>query len=75
MFNQKNISVEELRKKYPKGTVVVLEYMNDIQAPPVGTKGVVEYVDDAGGIHTRWETGCGLALLPEVDKFYILRKD
>ena len=74
MFNQ-TISVEELRKKYPKGTVVVLEYMNDIQAPPVGTKGIVKYVDDAGGIHTRWETGCGLALLPEVDKFYILRKD
>lgn len=49
--------------------------MNDIQAPPVGTKGVVEYVDDAGGIHTRWETGCGLALLADVDKFYILRKD
>ena len=49
--------------------------MNDIQAPPVGTKGVVEFVDDADGIHTHWENGCGLALLEDADRFYILRKD
>ena len=34
--------------------------MDDIQAPPVGTKGVVRVVDDAGTIHVNWENGSTL---------------
>lgn len=63
----------ELRKKYPAGTKVVLCEMDDVQAPPPGTIGTVTLVDDAGGIHVSWETGSSLALLPDVDVFYILR--
>ena len=33
--------LESLRVQYPKGTRVVLVKMDDVQAPPIGTKGTV----------------------------------
>lgn len=54
----------------PAGTVIVLERMDDDQAPKPGTKGVVDYVDDAGTIHMKWETGSSLGLIPDIDKFH-----
>lgn len=67
------MNVEDLRKKYPKGTVLVLDYMDDSWAPPFGSKGLVEFIDDAGQIHMHWENGSGLALIPGVDQFHIFR--
>ena len=43
-------TVELLRKEYPAGTRVILEEMDDVQAPPVGTMGTVIGVDDAGDL-------------------------
>lgn len=37
--------------------------MDDIQAPPVGTKGTVTGVDDIGSIMARWDNGSGLNLV------------
>lgn len=54
------------------GKRVELVYMNDGQAPPVGTKGVVTRVDDMGTIHVNWENGSSLGLIPDEDKFRIL---
>ena len=45
MFPSKEI-VEKLKKEYPKGTRVQLVAMDDLQAPPIGTKGTVIGVDD-----------------------------
>lgn len=45
VFPSKEI-VERVRREYPVGTRVRLEKMDDCQAPPVGTEGVVEGVDD-----------------------------
>ena len=59
--------LEELRKKYTAGTVVELIKMEDIQAPPVGIKGVVNYVDDIGTIHIKWENGSSLGVVYGVD--------
>lgn len=56
-------SLEKLRKKYPVGTVVELVKMDDIQAPSVGTKGVVEFIDDIGTIHVKWENGSSLGVV------------
>lgn len=67
------MELKKLREKYPSGTKVVLDRMDDIQAPAPGTVGTVTFVDDAGGIHVSWETGSSLALIPEADVFYILR--
>lgn len=40
-FPSKDI-VEKVRAKYPIGTRVELVKMDDVQAPPVGTKGTVK---------------------------------
>lgn len=60
----------ELRAAYPVGTRLVLDAMDDIQAPPIGTAGTVQGVDDAGQILMGWDTGSGLSLIPGVDSFH-----
>ena len=52
--------VEKIKKQYPKGTRVELVRMEDIQAPPEGTKGTVAGVDDTGSIMVKWDNGSGL---------------
>lgn len=64
-------ALKKLREKYPKGTVVILDKMFDYHAVPSGTRGVVQFVDDAANIHVRWENGSGLALCPDLDKFHV----
>ena len=54
--------IERLRKEYPIGCRVELLKMDDIQAPPIGTKGTVEGVDDIGSIMVRWDNGSGLSV-------------
>ena len=61
--------VDFLRKMYPVGCKVVLHHMDDVQAPPSGTKGEVIFVDDMGTIHVAWETGSSLGLVYGVDSF------
>ena len=63
------LQIKRIKEQYPAGTKVELISMDDTQAPPPGTKGTVECVDDAGQVHVRWETGSGLALIPGVDSF------
>lgn len=53
-------TVDLLRSRYPKGTRVELLKMDDPQAPPVGTRGAVQGVDDAGSIMVAWDNGSGL---------------
>ena len=53
-------TLEKLRKKYPAGTRVALVQMSDPQAPPIGTKGTVLYVDDIGSLIMKWDNGSGL---------------
>lgn len=58
-----------LEKTYPTGTEVVLESVMDDPNPiPVGTKGTVTHIDDAGTIHVNWEDGRSLGCLFEVDR-------
>jgi hypothetical protein len=40
--------IEHLRETYPQGCRIELVRMDDVQAPPIGTKGTVVGVDDAG---------------------------
>lgn len=53
-------TVEQLRREFPTGTRVQLVKMDDVQAPPVGTQGTVQGVDDTGSLLMRWDTGSGL---------------
>lgn len=49
-----------IRRQYPKGCRVELVRMDDVQAPPVGTKGTVIGVDDTASVMVKWDNGCGL---------------
>ena len=62
MYVKKEV-LDELRKQYPIGSKVELVKMDDFEAPPVGTKGEVRYVDDAGTIHVDWENGSTLGVV------------
>ena len=59
--------IENLKKMYPKGTVVELDHMDDPQAPVPGTRLTVDHIDDMGQI---WTKEIGLALVPGVDRFH-----
>ena len=65
MINDKVL--ERLRKMYPVGARVELVRMDDVQAPSVGTKGVVEVIDDIGTIYVKWENGSSLGVVYGVD--------
>ena len=65
-------TVEHLREQYPAGTIVRLLSMDDPQAPPIGTEGTVNGVDDAGNIMVSWDSGGGLNLVYGVDSFQIV---
>lgn len=56
-------TVERIRGEYPAGARVELVRMEDVQAPPVGTKGTVLGVDDTGSLLMRWDTGSGLNMV------------
>lgn len=56
-----------LRKSYPAGTRVELVQMDDVQAPPAGTRGIVVGVDDTGSLMVNWDNGSGLNVIYGVD--------
>ena len=62
MFGVRRETVERLRREYTVGCRVELVQMDDVQAPPIGTKGTVRGVDDIGSIMVRWDNGCGLSV-------------
>lgn len=66
------INIERLKKLYPVGTKVKLIEMADVQAPPEGTIGEVDYIDDIGTIHVKWSNGSSLGLIIGEDKFEII---
>ena len=60
--------VEEMRRRYPKGTRIELENMDDPQAPPIGTQGTVLCVDDTGSIMVAWDNGSHLNVIYGEDR-------
>ena len=61
---------ELYKELYPEGTRVELIKMDDPYAPvPPGTRGTVEFVDDAGQIAMKWDNGRTLTLIPSQDIF------
>lgn len=61
-FPSKDI-VERVRKEYPRGTRVELVKIEDLQAPPIGTKGTVRGVDDTASIMVFWDNGSSLNVI------------
>ena len=68
----KPYQVEQIKKKYPVGTRIQLDHMEGERDMPDGLRGTVEHVDDQGQLHMKWDNGRSLAVVPNVDDFYIL---
>ena len=65
-----------LRERYPAGTRIRLNRMDDPYAPiPPGTTGSVDYIDDSGNIHMKWDNGRTLSLIPGEDDFTIITNE
>lgn len=64
--------LEYLRKTYTPWTRVRLEYMDDIQAPPIGTSGTVNGVDDIGNIMVNWDNGSSLSVVYGIDRCTVI---
>ncbi len=70
MFGVSREFLERLRNEYPQGTKVRLIRLDDpYRKIPEGTIGTVEFVDDAGQIHTRWQGHGSLPLICGEDEW------
>lgn len=57
------------------GTRIVLDFTNDEHTTlKPGDKGTVAHIDDAGTVHTNWDQGSRLGLIPGVDKFHAIEE-
>ena len=59
--------VSRLRAEYPEGSRVSLVFMDDTQAPPIGTLGTVVCVDITGTVQVDWDNGSTLGVVAGVD--------
>ena len=65
--------VNFIKEQYPPGTRIRLNSMEDPYAPIApGTEGVVDFVDDVGTIHMKWNNGRSLGIVPGEDSFSVL---
>ena len=74
----KQISKEQLarlREEFKPGVTVELLKMDDVQAPPIGTKGRCLGVDDIGSIMVAWQNGCGLSVAFGEDLCRVVKDD
>lgn len=67
--------VKTIKARYPEGTRVECDYMEDFRAVPSGTRGTVRHVDDMGTVHVSWDNGQGLGLIVGEDSFHIVKED
>ena len=67
--------VERIRARYQAGMRIELIHMDDLQAPPAGTRGTITAVDDVGDLIVAWDNGGGLKLIPGVDEFKVLHNE
>ena len=75
-FERVSRYAERIQKQYPEGTRILLNDMNDPYAPiPSGTRGTVDFVDDVGQIHMKWDNGRTLAIVPSEDDFRKLTEE
>ena len=68
--------VEALRRRFPVGSRVILDYMADpYKGMTAGMLGTVRHVDDIGTIHVRWDEGFSLGVCYGEDKCHRVNED
>lgn len=59
----------------PPGSRIEMLYSSDPYSPiPPGTRGTVEFIDDVGTLHMRWDNGRTLGMVIGQDQFKVLRR-
>ncbi len=67
--------VAHMRKEFPRGTRIQLDAMDDPQAPPAGTRGTVNHIDDAGNLLVQWDNGSSLNAIWGIDQFHRIKEE
>ena len=62
----------EKSKDWPIGKTIEIIKMDDPQAPPPKTRGVIQSIDGIGQIHVKRENGSTIAVQPYDDVYRIL---
>lgn len=57
------------------GKRVRIDQMDDMDPIPSGTLGTITGIDGAGNYLVRWENGRTLSIIPEEDRFEILKDE
>ena len=68
-------TVERIRREYPVGCRIVLDAMDDPQAPPIGSQGTVMGVDSIGSIMPTWDQGGSLHVVHGADRCHKIRTE
>ena len=66
--------LEHLRRTYKAGNRLRCICMEDLHGVPFGVEGTVQFVDDAGNVHMRWDNGSTLSYLSDVDKVEVVEQ-
>lgn len=66
-------TVARVRAQFPSGTRVQLLEMDDPQAPPIGTRGTVWWVDDTASLCVEWDNGSSVNVIYGQDRVRIIR--
>ena len=68
-------TVARVRTQFTSGTRVQLLEMDDPQAPPIGTRGIVMWVDDTASLCVEWDNGSTLNVIYGQDRVRIVRSE
>ncbi len=70
-----NYPINQIKQKFLTGTRIELIALQDPYTKlKTGDTGTVDFVDENGTIHMKWDTGSNLGLIPGDDAFRIIEK-